>query len=119
MRPMFAGDIAANTQLPRYHLRMWIDPAVGVITGTGQISFSNQSGAPLGDVALRLYPNFPRDVFGDGGDVRMDVTGATVAGQPVEIHYAAQDTAVLLPFARPRPIDDPGHYVHGDDQAFG
>lgn len=105
MRPMFAGDIAANTQLPRYHLRMWIDPAVGVITGTGQISFSNQSGAPLGDVALRLYPNFPRDVFGDGGDVRMDVTGATVAGQPVEIHYAAQDTAVLLPFARPL---DPG-----------
>jgi hypothetical protein len=101
MRPGFAGDIAANAGLPRYHLRMWIDPPEGVLTGTELIEFTNRTGATLDNVALRLYPNFPRDVLGKGGDVRMDVTGAAVAGRAVEARYAAQRTAVVLPLASP------------------
>jgi aminopeptidase N len=101
MRPAFVGDIATNAGLPRYDLKLWIDPAEGVLTGTEQILFPNRTGAPLDQVALRLYPNFPRDVFGKGGDVRMDVTDASIDGQPAEIRYAAQRTAVLLPFAQP------------------
>jgi aminopeptidase N len=101
VRPAFADDIAANAGLPRYDLKMWIDPAEGVLTGTEQIFFANRAAAPLDHVALRLYPNFPRDVFGKGGDVRMDVTDASIDGQPAEIRYAAQRTAVLLPFAQP------------------
>lgn len=101
MRPGFEGDVAAFAGLPRYHLRLWADPPRGILTGTEQIAFTNRAAAPLAEIALRLYPNFPRDVFGRGGDPRMEVTGAAVAGQPVEARYAAQRTAVLLPLARP------------------
>jgi len=103
MRPAFASDVKTYADLPHYDLRMWIDTETGVLTGTEQISFSNRTSAPLGDIALRLYPNFPADVFGKGGDVRMDVTGAAVAGRPAKVDYAAQQTAVLL--ALPRPLE--------------
>lgn len=108
MRPAFAGDIAASAGLPRYRLRLWASPATRALTGTVQIEYPNRSGEPLADVALRLYPNFPRDVFGSGGRVRMDVTGATVGGQPVEVRYAAGRTAVLLPL--PAPLE-PGAWA--------
>jgi aminopeptidase N len=101
MRPGFEGDVAAATGLPRYHLRLWADPRGGVLTGTEQIDFTNRTDAPLADIALRLYPNFSRDVFGRGGDLRMEVTSAAVAGQPVAASYAAQRTAVLLPVGQP------------------
>ena len=103
MRPSFASDIKTFAELPRYDLRMWIDTEAGVLTGTEQISFPNRTGEALGDIALRLYPNFPADVFGKGGNVRMDVTGASVAGQTAEVRYAAQQTAVLL--ALPKLLD--------------
>jgi aminopeptidase N len=103
MRPAFVSDIKTYADLAHYDLRMWIDTEAGVLTGTEQLSFSNRTSAPLGDIALRLYPNFPADVFGKGGDVRMEVSSAAVAGQSAEVHYAAQQTAVLL--ALPRPLD--------------
>src|SRR6266540_1369142 len=103
MRPAFASDVKTYADLPHYDLRMWIDTETGVLTGTEQISFSNRTSATLGDIALRLSPNFPADVFGKGGDVRMDVTGAAVAGRPAKVDYAAQQTAVLL--ALPRPLE--------------
>lgn len=105
MRPGFVADPGIFSDLPRYQLTLWIDPAAGVLTGTEQIALTNRTGVPLPDVALRLYPNFPGDVFGKGGDVRMDMTGAAVDGQPIETRYAAQRTAALLPFARPLAPD--------------
>lgn len=101
MRAGFAGDLAANRQLPRYNLRMWIDPATGVLTGTEQIVLTNLGDAPLPEVALRLYPNFPTDVFGKGGDVRMQLTAATIDGQPAEPQLVAQGTAALLKLPTP------------------
>jgi len=82
-------------------LKLWIYPGERILTGTEQIVFSNTLDMPLDDVALRLYPNFPRDLFSKGGDVRMDVTSASVRGQSVGVSYAAQRTAMLLPFAQP------------------
>ena len=67
--------------------------------------YHNRSGGPLADIALRLYPNFPRDVFGKGGDTRMDITGASVDGQPVTASYTAQRTAVLLSLPQPLAPD--------------
>jgi aminopeptidase N len=103
MRRGFEGDITANAGLPRYSLSMSINPSEGVLTGAERIVFPNRTGAPLVDLALRLYPNFPRDALGKGGDVRMDVTGAAVDGRPVAIADAARHTAVLLPLAPPLP----------------
>lgn len=101
MRAGFAGDLAANRELPRYDLRMWVDPATGTLTGTAQIVLTNLGNAPLPDVALRLYPNFPTDVFGKGGDVRMQLTAATIDGQPAEPQLLAQATAALLTLPEP------------------
>jgi hypothetical protein len=100
MRAGFEGDSVA-ADMPRYDLKLQIDPSRGVLSGSEQIAFANRTAAPLADVALRLYPNFPRDVFGKGGDVRMDVTGASVAGALVAFHYTAERTAVLLPLEVP------------------
>jgi hypothetical protein len=101
LRPEFAGDVAAQQGRPRYDLRFAVDSAAGTLQGTAAITFANQGSAPLHDVVLRLYPNFPPDVLGNGGNVRMDVTAAAVAGSPVALRYAAQDTAVVLPLEPP------------------
>lgn len=105
MRPGFEADVLAAADIPRYDLRMWIAPDDGVVTGTVRIEFRNQTQAPLTSVVLRLYPNFPRDLFGKGGDTRMDITGAAIAGQPVQGRYLAQQTAFELPLV---PPSDPG-----------
>jgi hypothetical protein len=97
LRPAFAGDIAASADLPHYRLRFWLEPAAGILTGTALIEASNHTGALLADMALRLYPNFPRDVLGKGGDTRMQIAGATVNGRPVAVEDAAQQTAIVLP----------------------
>ena len=101
LRPIFAGDLAAARGLPRYTLQLWLDPDQRVLTGTEQIIFPNTGGAPLEDIVLRLYPNFPRDLFGKGGDVRMDIMGAAVDGRAVAAQYLAQRTAVQLPLNQP------------------
>ncbi|MFP4435687.1 MAG: M1 family metallopeptidase [Chloroflexaceae bacterium] len=101
MRPAFVGDIAAHADLPRYSMHLDIAPGARQLTGSLQISFPNTTGQLLNDVALRLYPNFPRDLWGKGGAVRMDITRAAVDGLPVTVSYAAQETALLLPLAQP------------------
>ena len=101
MRPAFAGDITAAGDLPRYHLRVRVEPAEGRLEGAARIELPNRAGVPLADVALRLYPNFPRDVLGKGGDTRMRVEGAAVDGRLVDAREAAQGTAVLLPLSPP------------------
>jgi aminopeptidase N len=97
MRPALAADIGAIAGIPRYNLKLEVDPAAGMLSGSEQVTFSNLMPEPLADVALRLYPNFPRDVFGKGGDVRMDVSGVSIAGQRAAFDYAAQRTAVVIP----------------------
>jgi hypothetical protein len=97
------SDIAAGADLPRYDLRFWIEPAAGVLTGTARLDMPNHTGGPLADVALRLYPNFPADVLGKGGDTRMDVADAAVDGRPAVFEYAAERTAVVLPLVPPLP----------------
>jgi hypothetical protein len=101
MRPLFEGDIAAAAGRPRYYLKLRINPTDGTLSGSERIMFSNGTSEALNDVVLRLYPNFPRDVFGKGGDVRMDVIGASVAGQASMFDYTAQRTAVVLPLEAP------------------
>lgn len=101
MRSSFEDDSIAAAELPRYNLKLQIDPGTSMLSGSEQIALSNRTSMALADVALRLYPNFPRDVLGKGGDVRMDVTGAAVAGHESPFVYAAQRTAVVVPLTPP------------------
>jgi aminopeptidase N len=87
--------------LPYYTMRISADPAAGTFSGSQVITYTNTSGAALPDIMLRSYVNFPPDIMGDGGDTEMNVTGATLAGQPLAVHREAQRTAfrITLPAA--------------------
>jgi hypothetical protein len=108
MRPAFAADVD-RPDLPHYAVQIEIDPAGGALRGTLDLQFRNTSGAALPDAVLRLYANFPRDVFGDGGAGAAVVADAAVDGQAVQPSYLAQRTAVRLPFPKQLAPGDDTH----------
>jgi hypothetical protein len=100
MRPGFAAD-AKRTDLPQYDLDLTVDPKGRRLNGTMQLSFPNTTGITLRDVVLRLYPQFPPDIFGDGGDITMEVSEIVVGGVPTKAAYEARRTALRLPLPAP------------------
>jgi hypothetical protein len=105
MRPAFVGDVE-HPELPHYRVGVRVDPAAAKLDGTLDLQFRNMTGVALPDVVLRLYANFPRDVFGDGGAGAATVSNVQIRGQTVQPHYLAQRTAVQLPFPRPLAAGD-------------
>ncbi len=106
MRPQFTGDVE-RPDLPHYTVHMDINPAGGELRGTLDLLFRNMSSVTLPNAVLRLYANFPRDVFGDGGTGAAAVTDVQVSGHAVQPSYIAQRTAVQLPFPKKlAPGDD-------------
>ncbi len=106
MRPQFTGDVE-RPDLPHYTVHMDINPADGELRGTLDLLFRNMSSVTLPNAVLRLYANFPRDVFGDGGTGAAAVTDVQVSGHAVQPSYIAQRTAVQLPFPKKlAPGDD-------------
>ena len=107
MRDGFKHE-ANQPDLAHYDLAVRVDPATKRLRGRVNLWFRNTTGAPLGDAVLRLYPNFPPDVFGDGGDTRMTVSDVVVQDRAVAPRYEAQNTAVRVPF--PAPVA-PGNVI--------
>src|SRR5207253_9335076 len=106
MRPQFTGDVE-RPDLPHYTVYMDINPAGGDLRGTLDLLFRNMSSVTLPNAVLRLYANFPRDVFGDGGTGTAAVADVRVNGQAVQPIYIAKRTAVQLPFLKKlAPGDD-------------
>ena len=101
MRATFAGDLATLPNIPHYTLRLEFAPDQHLLNGVMRLIYTNTVGVSLETLALRLYPNFPQDLFGSGGDTRMEITAASVAGGPVPISYAAADTALIVPLDPP------------------
>lgn len=95
LRPEAATD-ASLPALPFYTMLITANPAAGTFSGSQIITFTNITGTSLPDLLLRSYVNFPRDIMGDGGDTTMNITGATLAGQPLAIKAEAQRTAFRL-----------------------
>ncbi len=90
-------DVTAQApDVPHYDLAIEVDPGRGRMGGSMKLEWRNQTGTTLSDAVLRLYPNFPPDVFGDGGDVRMDVANVRANGVAVEPTLEAQRTAVRV-----------------------
>lgn len=87
--------------LPYYTMAISADPAAGTFSGSQMITYTNTTGATLSDLLLRSYVNYPPDIMGDGGDTEMNVTGASLAGQPLVVRREAQRTAfrITLPAA--------------------
>ena len=89
------------SRIPMYQLAIEVNTAARRIDGHMVLSFTNRSGQTLRDVVLRLYANFPPDIFGDGGDLRMDLRNVRADGQPATPRYEAGRSAarVALPAA--------------------
>lgn len=102
MRAPFAAE-ANRPDLPHYDLAMTVDPAKRRLQGHLDLQFSNMTGTALRDVVLRLIPNFPRDIFGDGGNGDMRVSNVTAGGADAAHGYEAGRSAVriTLPAAAP------------------
>lgn len=103
--PQFADDVNNNVDLNRYYLKISIEPSQKMLHGSEQIIFHNTTGVAFKNVALRLYPNFPKGALGNGGNVHSQIISASVDSTSVTPQYTAQNTAVLLPFATPLPPD--------------
>lgn len=118
-----------------YQLRAALDPAAHTVTGTGTITFTNRSKAPLPDLWLHLYLNafentgtrFMRKIPGgfrgvqklahaggtevtsfrvrEHGDAELWPAGATTPGD------AKDRTDIRVPLARPV---QPGETIHAD-----
>lgn len=101
MRSGFADD-ARRADLPQYDLDLTVNPGARRLSGSMRLSVPNTTGGELRDVVLRLYPQFPADVFGDGGDVTMEVSNIVVQGVPTEASYEARRTVLRL--ALPAPV---------------
>jgi len=100
MREGFAAD-TENDDLARYDLDIAVDPQARRLSGTLRLRYVNLTGSELDDLVLRLYPNFPADIFGDGGDVSMSVADVTVGGSPAAATLEAQRTALRVPLGAP------------------
>jgi hypothetical protein len=105
MRPAFAQDVEDQAHRPRYNLRMWLDPADNTLDGVARIVMPNTTREPLQDVVLRLYPNLFTTLFGEENMMQIAVQEASVDGQPAAFRYAAQNTALRIPFAQPLEPD--------------
>ncbi len=105
MREGFAAE-TLNDELPRYDLDIDVDPLARRLSGTMRLRYVNTTAAELNDLVLRLYPNFPADIFGDGGDVSMSVADITVEGSPANGALEAQRTALRVPLSEPLVAGD-------------
>ncbi len=93
--PELRGEVAAATagKLSRYDLDVRLDTVAGTIGGRERITFMNQTGIPLREVYLRLFPN--ADYYGAGG---LTVTDLRVDGRPVDApEVSVSDTVLRVP----------------------
>jgi hypothetical protein len=102
MRPAFADDVK-RPDLPQYDLDLTVDPRARRLNGRVLLRFRNSTGSTLNDVVLRLYPQFPRDIFGDGGNIKMDVSNIVVQNVATGGSYQARRTALRIALPEPVP----------------
>lgn len=95
MRSGSENDVERD-DLPRYDLDLSVDPQARRLNGAMTLQFRNTTGATLSDVVLRLYPAFPPDIFGSGGNIKMDVSQIVANGAATPTSYEAQRTAARI-----------------------
>lgn len=92
------GQLDALGSVPRYDIRVRIDPAAEQqLTGRERVQVVHRGQDELGDLFFRLYPNLPQY------SGSMSIGGAAVNGQTVPFTYEAQNTAVRILLPEPLP----------------
>jgi hypothetical protein len=80
LRPDYAGDLQTWGSLPlyRFDLSLMADYEQARLAGSGSIHYTNLSGEALGEIVLRLYPNY-RTFGGQATLSNLRVDGQTIA----------------------------------------
>ncbi len=99
MRSPYEAEANRN-DLPHYDLALRIDPEGRRMSGRVDLWFRNTTGAVLNDVVLRLYPNVPPDIFGDGRGTSTTVSNSVVQGVATAPRFEAQNTAIRYTLPR-------------------
>ena len=96
-REEFQSDLnhPALVGAPEYTLRLDVDPAARVITGTAHITVTNRTADPWSTIALRTFPNLAHYAG------TMEIRQLTVNGQPVPFSLNASGTALLADLVEP------------------
>lgn len=89
-------------RLSRYRISAEITPAEAngpaEITGTLDLRYVNNTGAPLQQLYFRLYPNTPTY-----NEAVMIVSDGAIAGTPVDLSLSVDDTVLTIPLLEPLP----------------
>ena len=105
MLPEAKDQVEQVGPVPRYDVRLVVDPDRLTISGTESVLFTNTYAEALGELYFRLYPNLPAY----SGDLRL--TKARVGAQEVTPTYEANRSAVRIPL----PIElPPGRQIQVD-----
>jgi len=93
MVPAARNELDALPPLSRYGLNLRLDPEARTLIGREYLTFVNNTGTPLSDLVLRLYPALP------SYDGRVDLATVRVDDEPVLYSFLADGTGlrVLLP----------------------
>lgn len=88
--------------LSRYRIRAEITPdeanGPAEVTGTLDLRYVNETGAPLQHLYFRLYPNAPTY-----NEAAMTVPDVAIAGTPVAATLSVDDTVLTVPMLEPLP----------------
>lgn len=93
--PERAGDLARANEWDRYTITAALSPDERVVRGSLRVELVNRSASPYEQIWFHLYPNHPD--FGG----RLDVTSASVDGQPVGSGTLNGDTLIRLDLPAP------------------
>lgn len=98
MQPEAQEQLSRLAQLPRYDIRVTIDPAAEAeVVGSEQVVLHHEGPDELTELYFRLYPNQMRY-----GGV-MSVGGVSVNGQTAAFNYASDNTAVHIALPQSLP----------------
>ena len=105
--PANQNDLAQLDRPTRYDLTLQFDPTGPTLAGSQEVHYFNRQSIPLNEIYFRLFANHP-----DSGG-KITVTTVSVDGAPVTPTYAAQNTALRVPLAKPLAPGASAH-VHLD-----
>ena len=101
MRPGNERDLQALPEVPRYRLGLRVAPEQERLIGRQVLSFTNQEGAPLETILLRLYGNLQQTSEGTIPIPNTRIESLLVNGEPATFEVEASVLTVPLP--RPLP----------------
>jgi hypothetical protein len=98
-RPGFANIAQPFLERTRYLLALDLDTYRGVLQGRARIFFVNNTGSPLANIVLRLYPNHPVHQGRQMTLGALSIDGQAASGQFTDTHNTVYEIGLATPIA--------------------